>query len=185
LIAESGKLARAELQNRARFARLLAARVPENWPPPLDTADSIALRLERLEQAPEPAGWRTWYLVLREHAIGGRVLIGSAEFLGRPTADGTVEIGYSVLQEFQGVGYATEAVKGLLVWAFGHREVTRVIAETLPELTPSRRVLQKSGFTNVGKGSADGVIRFERSRSAHEGKTAEARAYDGGFAAGL
>ncbi len=45
VIAESVELARAELQNRARFARLLAARVPENWPPPLDTADSLALRL--------------------------------------------------------------------------------------------------------------------------------------------
>ncbi len=43
-----------------------------------------------------------------------------------------------------------------------------MIAETLPELTPSIRVLEKSGFVNIGAGSEKGVIRFEFSRSAYE-----------------
>jgi hypothetical protein len=43
-----------------------------------------------------------------------------------------------------------------------------VIAETLPELTPSIRVLEKSGFVSGGEGSEEGLIRFELSRSAYE-----------------
>jgi len=43
-----------------------------------------------------------------------------------------------------------------------------VIAETLPELTPSIGVLRKCGFELIGEGSEPGVIRFERTRAAYE-----------------
>ena len=35
------------------------------------------------------------------------------------------------------------------------------MAETLPELTASIRVLEKNGFRFAGPGSEDGVIRYE------------------------
>jgi RimJ/RimL family protein N-acetyltransferase len=69
---------------------------------------------------------------------------------------------------FQKSGYATEAVTGLLDWMFEHAEVERVIAETLPELHPSIRVLEKTGFVSIGKGSEEGVLRFELTRPAYE-----------------
>ncbi len=168
LIAGTVDLARAEVRDRSEFSRLLDAHVPDQWPPPLENANTMALNLRRLEEAPDQVGWWTWYLVLRKDATGGWFLIGSAGFKGQPTSDGTVEIGYSVPQEAQGRGYATEAVKGLLSWAFAHPDVSRVIAETLPEITPSIRVLEKSGLVNIGEGSQEGVIRFELSRRAHE-----------------
>jgi RimJ/RimL family protein N-acetyltransferase len=126
----------------------------------------MAFNLEKLEEALDQAEWWTWYLVLRRDATGGRAVLSSAGFKGKPTSDGTVEIGYSVLQEPQGFGYATEAVRGLLAWAFAHPEVSRVIAEASPELTPSIRVLERSGFVSVGEGSEEGFIRFELARSA-------------------
>jgi RimJ/RimL family protein N-acetyltransferase len=42
-----------------------------------------------------------------------------------------------------------------------------VIAETLPELTPSIGVLGKCGFHLIGEGSEPGVIRFELTRAAY------------------
>jgi RimJ/RimL family protein N-acetyltransferase len=168
LIAGTVALARAEVCYRLEFSRLLDANVPGHWPPPLENADTVALNLQRLEEAPNEIGWWTWYLVLREDASSARFLVGVAGFRGKPTSDGTVEIGYSVLQRVQGFGYATEAVKGLLSWAFEHAEVSRVTALTLPELTPSIRVLEKSGFVTVGEGPEEGLIRFELSRSAYE-----------------
>jgi RimJ/RimL family protein N-acetyltransferase len=56
--------------------------------------------------------------------------------------------------------------------AFGLPEVTRVIAETLPDLTPSIGVLKKCGFRLVGEGSEPGVIRFELTRAGHGGHAA-------------
>jgi RimJ/RimL family protein N-acetyltransferase len=61
-------------------------------------------------------------------------------------------------------GYATEAVRGLVAAAFALPEVRRVLAETLPELTPSIGVLHKCGFRLIGDGSEPGVIRFEITR---------------------
>ncbi len=168
LIAGTAELARAEINDRCEFSRLLDALVPGQWPPPLDTIETMALNLQSLEEAPDQTGWRNWYLVLRKDATGGRFLIGSAGFQGKPSSDGTVVIGYSVLKEAQGRGYATEAVKGLVSWAFEHPEVSRVTAETLPELVASTRVLEKNGFANIGRGSEEVLIRFELARSAYE-----------------
>ena len=61
-----------------------------------------------------------------------------------------------------------EPSQALLSWAFGHPEVTRVTAETFPDLTPSIRVLKKTGFVLIGKGSEERTIRFELPRTAYE-----------------
>jgi RimJ/RimL family protein N-acetyltransferase len=51
--------------------------------------------------------------------------------------------------------------------AFAFPDVRRVIAETLPELTPSIGVLRKCGFRFIGEGSEPGVIRFAITREQH------------------
>jgi RimJ/RimL family protein N-acetyltransferase len=70
------------------------------------------------------------------------------------------------MEEFQKRGYATEAVGGLLKWAFSHTPVTRVIAETYPTIPESINVMVKSGFVFIGDGSEAGVIRYELTREA-------------------
>ena len=85
---------------------------------------------------------------------------------GEPTDDGTVEIGYSIVEAYQGRGIGTEIVAALVAHAFGDARVTRVIAETFPELVASIRVLEKNGFRRIEEAGAEpGVIRFERRRS--------------------
>jgi RimJ/RimL family protein N-acetyltransferase len=119
---------------------------------------------ERLAEGPLQAGW--WlYFVLLAGAEGGRALIGSGGYMGPPTADGTVEVGYAIVNDHQRRGYASEAVRGLLARAFALPEVRRVIAETLPDLIPSIGVLHKCGFALIDGGSAPGVIRFELTRA--------------------
>lgn len=168
LIAGTHELAKAEIGDRVVFARLLGATVPESWPPPLNDATTMEWSARFAEENPDAIGWGTWYFVLREGPSGGPVAVGTGGFRGKPMEDGPVEVGYSILESFQGVGYATEAVKGLLGWAFKHPEVGRVVAETYPDLTPSIRVLRKNGFVEIGEGSGEGIIRFELSRSAFE-----------------
>jgi len=60
------------------------------------------------------------------------------------------EIGYGILDEFQGQGYATEAVKLALKWAFEHPQVLAVEAESDPDNAASQRVLEKCGFLATG-----------------------------------
>ena len=60
------------------------------------------------------------------------------------------EIGYGILDEFQGHGYATEAVTLAVEWAFSQPGVLAVEAETDPDNIASQRVLEKCGFKATG-----------------------------------
>jgi RimJ/RimL family protein N-acetyltransferase len=116
------------------------------------------------EGHPQTQGFGNWYVLLPGVQVSRPTCIGLAGFKGEPAADGSVEIGYSLLEEFQGRGYATEAVRGLVEWAFACPDVRRVIAETLPDLTPSIRVLEENHFEQVSGAAEPGAIRFERLR---------------------
>jgi len=166
LIACTVEMVRAEIHDRAEFARLVGARVPEGWPPPLNDEQSMQWTLKYLISNPDARGFAPWYTVLPASEEGRRILLGIVSCKGRPSADGTVEIGYSVMEDRQKNGYGTEATAALISWVFAHPEVTRVIAETYPHLRPSIRVMERNGMTFIGPGLEEGVIRFGISREA-------------------
>lgn len=173
LIAGTAEIFGGEVNDRALLERVLQACVPESWPPEHYEPHVLEWCATVLAENAAAAGWTLWYIVLRETASGGRTVIGTIGCKGVPDAEGTAEIGYSVLPEFQRAGYATEAVDGLLSkLVFSHPQVRRVIAETYPELLPSIRVLEKSGFRFIGDGSEERVIRYELTRAEHEQATA-------------
>jgi RimJ/RimL family protein N-acetyltransferase len=149
-----------ELDDRPRFERSLGARVPEEWPPEI-LAGAVPIFEARLESEPDLSqGWLAWYMILKDDRGSGPVLIGNCGFKGPPDSDGLVEISYSVLTAYQNRGYASEAVAGLVAWAFAHAEVSCVAATTYPELHPSVRLLEKLGFQYVGEGPSWRTIRY-------------------------
>lgn len=163
LVAGTVELAQAETNDLAAFARLLNVPVPPSWPPPLNDASSQQHFLASLQKAkPGDAGWNLWFCIRREPSC----LVGNAGFKGLPN-NGCVEIGYSMVEEHQRNGYGTEAVQALIAWAFAHPAVQKVVADTLPGLTPSIRVMEKCGLVFAGEGPIeDGMrtIRYELSR---------------------
>jgi RimJ/RimL family protein N-acetyltransferase len=159
LIPATVSLARAELHDRTAFAALLGAVVPDTWPPE-STVDALPLFLGWLEAAPDRVGWFGWYAVLRDGSPTGSVLIGGGGFLGPPEG-GAVQMGYSVLSEFQRRGYATEIVRGLATWAFVQPGVEVIAAETEWANPASVRVLERNGFQVVGAASEPDGTRFE------------------------
>jgi RimJ/RimL family protein N-acetyltransferase len=152
----------AEINDRHRLEQLLDARVPKAWPPPFNDSSTQAFFLTQITEDPDAVGWWGWYFILRRPE--SRVLIGNGGFKGRPNAEGVVETGYSVLAEFHKQGYGSEAIAGLVRWAFSHPEVTAVIAETLPNLHASMRLLEKLGFAQTGSGSEEGSVRYTLAR---------------------
>lgn len=160
LVAATRDIAVAEIGDRQRLGALLHARIPADWPPPFNDADSARWFLEQIEAAPENAGWLVWYFIERTH--DGDIVIGNGGFKGRPK-DGAVEVGYSVVPAFHGRGFAFEAVSALIEWAFADGRVDRVVAETLPELAASQGLLTKLGFVRTDDG-ASSVLRYERLR---------------------
>ena len=72
------------------------------------------------------------------------------------SADGVTEIGYGLLEEHWGKGYATEAVKAAVDWAASQQGVKTIEAETEEWNTASKRVLEKAGFVPTGKNGEEG-----------------------------
>ena len=158
LVAATTELVEADLSGRENLAALLDAVVPENWPPDLYERLAMEFALQLLQGEEGQEGWSFWYLLTS--GMEQREVIGICGFKGRPDESGSVEIAYSVLDQFRHNGYATEAVTRLVGWAFSHQNVNEVCAETLPHLRQAIRVMEKNGFTFTGPGSEYGVVRY-------------------------
>ena len=90
---------------------------------------------------PQDWNWYAiWFIALKDGSY-----VGDLSFKGL-NADGSVEIGYGISEEFRRCGYATEAVTAAVAWALSQPGVRRVEAETEPDNNKSQRVLEKCGF---------------------------------------
>lgn len=74
-------------------------------------------------------------------------------------------IGYCLDDAVWGQGYATEAARALLSWAFDTLDLNRVQAETDTRNAASARVLEKLGFVREGTLREDCVVNGEVSDS--------------------
>ena len=97
-----------------------------------------------IEQYPDEAGYNTWFIV------GDGMLCGTAGYKGPPDAEGSVEVGYSVIPEARRRGFASGAVALLVARAFADPRVSTVRAETMQDALPSKAVLRRCGFRQVG-----------------------------------
>ena len=76
-----------------------------------------------------------------------------------------VSMGYCFDDAAWGHGYATEAARALLQWAFDTLDVNRVQAETDTRNAASARVLEKLGFVREGTLREDCIVNGEVSDS--------------------
>jgi RimJ/RimL family protein N-acetyltransferase len=166
LVALDAELARLQIEDRPGFFAALHAEREAAWPPVADDAPKLAEKLDILTRHPEQTGWRGWVFLMGWTPGGLDRAVGTGGFFGPPDAEGVVEIGYAMAASFREQGMATEAVSGLLGWAFSHPDVTRVVAHTEPHLTASCRVLEKTGFIEAGEdtGGTEPRLRYVRDR---------------------
>jgi RimJ/RimL family protein N-acetyltransferase len=128
-------------------------------------ADGVREEIEAMAaRAPgEPDGWVQFSVESRESGrLVGDVGLSPAE--GEP---GVVKIGYTMDPAHQGRGYATEAVRALVDYAFDTLGADIVRAYASAENLPSIRVAEKAGLTLVE--------RFERT---YEGETWQGVRYE-------
>ncbi len=111
-----------------------------------------------------PDQWE-WYAIWMIELKDG-THIGELCFKGI-TDEGSAEIGYGIAEEYQGHGYATEAVSALTDWAMEQPGIAYVTAEAEENNLASQRVLAKAGFVPTGETGEEGVL-FIRKK---QGKT--------------
>jgi RimJ/RimL family protein N-acetyltransferase len=164
LIAATPDLIEAELAGPEALGALLGVPVPASWPPGEYDRDALEFFTSRLVTGgPAALGWYNWYAITLGADGRRQSLVAGAGYLG-PPADGVVEIGYSVVPEARGRGFATEIVQALAERALSLQAVRMVIAHTLASNTTSQGVLKRCGFIAAGPGAEPGLLRFERAR---------------------
>jgi [ribosomal protein S5]-alanine N-acetyltransferase len=83
-----------------------------------------------------------WTVILKEQ----NCMIGDLCFYGEPDENGEIELGYGTYKSFEGRGYMTEAVGGLLGWARLQTEVKAIVASTEKLNVASFAILVKNDF---------------------------------------
>jgi [ribosomal protein S5]-alanine N-acetyltransferase len=151
----------AEDADAGSLASLLDVLPPKSWPPQFNgPATRLWMRRLLTDHSAEP-GYGSWYVV----ADG--TLAGICGYKGPPNAAGEVEIGYSIVESEQRKSIGSAAVRLLVARAFRDPRVTAVIAETIPALIASQKVLQRCGFALVSRRPDEAlgeILRFARLR---------------------
>jgi ribosomal-protein-alanine N-acetyltransferase len=155
---ELAPLTREEIEallagDSGRLRDLTGASFPRPAAPPPYMADPLPEVLNRLAIRPEEAPWWNWLMLERET---GRA-VGSVAFGGPPDQAGAVLIGYAMYPQFEGHGYATEAVRALIGWAF-HQPGVKVVRALAPVWnTPALRVAENVGMRPVAADEDDDI----------------------------
>ena len=113
-----------------------------------DRAEVSADWIARVRAAESADPWVCGFVMVHR---ASDAVVGSCGYKSPPGHDGIVEIAYGVDPDHQGQGYATEAAKAMVAYAFASGRVRTVRAHTRPEPSQSTRVLTKCGFERLGE----------------------------------
>jgi len=133
---------RWSIEDRRKMEKNLGVKITDTeLEKPVKKAMRTSLKMV-LENKKDYLWFTSWEIILKKE----NRIIGGLCFKGCPDEKGRVETGYGMQDEYRCKGYATEAVKELINWAFTQEKVLSVIAETEKDNLPSHRVLEKVGM---------------------------------------
>ena len=126
----------------------LAAVLPPAWLAEITWL--AAVRAEQLRLRPTDGPWLLRPILVRGED-GACTAIGYLNFHGGPDDSGRVEIGYTLLPDARGQGYAIEAVRAAIEWAIEAHGIRRFRAAVAPDNERSRNLILKLGFHQTGE----------------------------------
>jgi RimJ/RimL family protein N-acetyltransferase len=109
------------------------------------TRDEVAATLQqwlsmtRLEQQGDN-------LVLAIELVKSGTMIGSVNLIWLSQEHAQGEVGYTLHPDYQGKGYATEAVRAMLAYGFHDMGLHRIVGTCDDRNEPSRRLLERIGM---------------------------------------
>jgi RimJ/RimL family protein N-acetyltransferase len=109
-----------------------------------------AMRARQIRLRPDDAPWLLRAILLRA-ANSALQAIGYLNFHAGPDESGMVEVGYTLLPEARGHGYAIEAVRAAFDWATQVHGVHRFRASVAPDNERSLNLINKLGFHQTGE----------------------------------
>ncbi len=132
------------------LAGALEATVPADWTK--EVRGLAARRAQQIRERPGDAPWLLRAIVLRPSGEETeRRAIGYLNFHAAPDESGMAEIGYTLMPDARGHGYAIEAVRAVFEWATRVHETRRFRASVAPDNERSLHLIGKLGFRRTGE----------------------------------
>jgi RimJ/RimL family protein N-acetyltransferase len=130
------------------LATRISAKVSPEW---VDEVRGLAaFRAQQLRERPQDEPWLLRAIVTA-HPAASRHAIGYLNFHSGPDEHGMIEIGYTLLPEARGQGYAIEAVRGAFGWATREFGIRHFRASVAPGNERSENLIRKLGFLQTGQ----------------------------------
>lgn len=114
--------------------------------PPVDTLEKAVSMINWLNEQYEKRAEIDWGITLH----GETTLIGMCGCYAWECDNRHADIGYHILPAHWGKGYATEATRAMLTWAFEALDLHRIQADCTEGNIASERVMLKCGFQLEG-----------------------------------
>ena len=109
--------------------------------PKRQNAEALSIRIKFYMDCYEKFGFGMCPMIWKEtgEIIGGAGL--------QPLEDtGEIEVGYSIIKRYWGLGIGTEAARGWLEYGFNTVGLERIVAVAVVENAASRRIMEKLGM---------------------------------------
>ena len=158
LIAITPEMLLSEKNGDGRLGELIQCVVPENWPLKDWEPHVFDFLLAQLAEHPEQLGWPRYVSFVP--AGERRTLIGTVGAFTKAGRPGECEIGYGILTQYEGRGFATEGARALIDVLRCDESLSSVIAHTFPWMRASIRVMEKCGMVFAGDGDEMGTVRY-------------------------
>jgi [ribosomal protein S5]-alanine N-acetyltransferase len=158
LISATPEMLRSEQAGEGRLGEFIRCVVPTNWPHENWEPHVYDFMLTQLAEHPEQLGWHRYVSLISPD--GSRTLIGSLGAFTKAGHPSECEIGYGMLPQFEGQGFATEGARALIEYLRCDERIESVIAHTFPSIPASIRVMEKCGMVFDGDGEEAGTVRY-------------------------
>ena len=112
------------------------------WPDE-DVLETLPKIIINLTMAGYATGFESWMIIKKDT----KEVIGDIGFKGFNYIAQNIDIGYGLIAAERGKGYAEEASKALINWAFNHGRVKEITAQCLTNNKASIKLLKKLQFT--------------------------------------
>ena len=107
-----------------------------------EESDASLLNLLRSDLSPDIQNWREWAIELKTEGKAIGLICMSYHDLRRRM----LEVGFRVMKEYQGMGYGSEALRGVIEAIFRSTDTHRIFACTDGLNHASQRMMEKAGM---------------------------------------
>lgn len=114
-----------------------------------ETREEMQAMIERVKARWREFGYSWWAFVRRRD--GDVIGMGCIQHLNRDPA-GPLETGWRLRQDAWGQGYASEAARHMVGWAFDALQPALICAVCQPANIPSSQVMERLGMHDAGRG---------------------------------